>query len=115
MTRLWHDLHARRAAAATPDNWPRYLRTALPRYGNPDAPLDALVALGAERRVPSPHISPALRWMIWERDNFTCQLCGSRRFLAIDHIYPRSKGGPTVAENLQTLCKSCNSAKGDRA
>jgi hypothetical protein len=55
-----------------------------------------------------------VRWEVWERDNFTCQICGARRFLAIDHINPESKGGSLDTANLQTLCKSCNSRKGDR-
>lgn len=56
-------------------------------------------------------ITQELRWEIWERDTFTCQNCGSRRFLTIDHIYPESLGGGLEKENLQTLCKSCNSKK----
>lgn len=52
-----------------------------------------------------------LRWTVWERDDFTCQICGSRRNLTIDHIYPESKGGELTLENAQTLCKSCNSRK----
>ena len=59
-------------------------------------------------------ISNALRWEIWERDNFTCQKCGSRQRLSIDHKMPRSKGGNNRPSNLQTLCRSCNSAKGAR-
>jgi len=57
-------------------------------------------------------IPPEIRWFVWERDNFTCKMCGSRRNLSIDHIYPESKGGLLEKENLQTLCKSCNSRKG---
>lgn len=53
-----------------------------------------------------------LRWEVWERDNFTCLDCGTRRDLTIDHIIPVSKGGRTVKDNLQTLCRSCNSKKG---
>jgi len=55
-----------------------------------------------------------LRWDIWQRDNFTCQICGSRKYLTIDHIVPESKGGETETSNLQTLCKRCNSRKGNR-
>lgn len=29
-----------------------------------------------------------------------------------DHIVPRSKGGPTTLENLQTMCSICNGKKG---
>lgn len=59
-------------------------------------------------------IPAALRWAVWERDNFTCQRCGSRRSLAVDHVKPESKGGELVLDNLQTLCRSCNSSKGVR-
>ena len=59
-------------------------------------------------------IPSELRWEIWERDNFTCQHCGKRKNLSIDHITPESKGGTLDKKNLQTLCKSCNSKKGDR-
>lgn len=55
-----------------------------------------------------------LRWDVWERDNFTCQECGARRRLSVDHVIPESAGGPTVFDNLQTLCVSCNSQKGAR-
>ena len=55
-----------------------------------------------------------IRWLVWERDNFTCQNCGVRRFLTVDHIVPESAGGTMVPDNLQTLCKSCNSRKGAR-
>jgi 5-methylcytosine-specific restriction endonuclease McrA len=52
------------------------------------------------------------RWAIFERDNFTCRHCGSRRNLSVDHIIPESKGGELTMENCQTLCKKCNSKKG---
>ena len=55
-----------------------------------------------------------LRWIVWERDNFTCVACGARKRLSVDHIIPESKGGLAVLENLQTLCCRCNSRKGNR-
>ena len=55
-----------------------------------------------------------IRWKIWQRDNFICQLCGSRQYLTIDHIHPESKGGTLDEDNLQTLCRSCNSRKSSR-
>ncbi len=63
------------------------------------------------KKIPIPS---ELRWEVWERDNFTCVQCGSRRSLSVDHKYPESKGGETVLINLQTLCKSCNSKKAVR-
>jgi len=49
---------------------------------------------------------------VWERDDLTCQHCGARRFLQVDHIYPYSRGAPLDMDNLQTLCRDCNMAKG---
>lgn len=59
-------------------------------------------------------ISESDRWEIWERDNFTCNRCGSRKFLTIDHIIPESKGGLSEKSNYQTLCRKCNTKKGNR-
>lgn len=67
-----------------------------------------------ERALGRPIIPIALRWQVFERDNFTCLGCGSRRLLSADHIFPLSKGGQTILENLQTLCRSCNSRKGTK-
>jgi 5-methylcytosine-specific restriction endonuclease McrA len=55
-----------------------------------------------------------IRWAVWERDNYTCQHCGSRRNLTVDHVFPESKGGKMTMDNAQTLCKPCNSRKGAR-
>jgi len=65
--------------------------------------------VGAKQSIP-----PEIRWAVWERDNFTCQVCGTRKYLSIDHIHPESKGGSLELSNLQTLCCKCNSKKGCR-
>ena len=44
-----------------------------------------------------------------------CQRCGATEDLTGDHIVPRSEGGRNVRENVQVLCRSCNSRKGRRA
>lgn len=59
-------------------------------------------------------ITDHIRWKVWERDNFTCRHCGGRTYLAVDHVIAESKGGKLEIENLQTLCRKCNSRKGAR-
>ena len=57
-----------------------------------------------------------LRFIILERDNFTCQYCGRKPphvELQIDHIYPKSKGGLNNADNYKTACADCNQGKSD--
>lgn len=49
---------------------------------------------------------------------YHCACCGvtdsSRIFFQVDHIVPMNKGGKSVPENLQVLCRKCNGGKGDR-
>jgi len=62
-------------------------------------------------------VSFRLRIFVLQRDNYRCRLCGRSPVtdpdvsLHIDHIKPRSCGGETVPENLQTLCSECNLGK----
>lgn len=51
------------------------------------------------------------------RDEHRCQYCGKTpgpRDLNIDHVFPRSRGGPASWENLVTACRACNLLKGNR-
>jgi hypothetical protein len=59
-------------------------------------------------------ISQGLRMRVFERDGFTCKVCGVKEKLTVDHIHPEAKGGTLEFGNLQTLCKPCNSRKRDR-
>ena len=54
------------------------------------------------------------RTLIYKRDDHTCQYCGAKENLTLDHIIPISKGGDNSWENLTTACKSCNLKKGDK-
>ena len=51
---------------------------------------------------------------IFLRDEHTCQYCGSRKDLTLDHVLPRSRGGTSTWENLVACCRECNLAKGRR-
>lgn len=50
--------------------------------------------------------------------NIKCAICGkkakTRIPFQVDHLKPLNKGGKTVPENLQILCKVCNGKKGDK-
>lgn len=51
------------------------------------------------------------------RDGHTCQYCGRvahPRELNLDHVVPRSRGGPLSWENLVCSCRACNHRKGSR-
>lgn len=60
-----------------------------------------------------------VRNAVFERDNFRCVICGSYDNLEVDHIhavysvlqgkYPLCQ--LNTLDNLQTLCKHCNSSK----
>ena len=54
------------------------------------------------------------RKRIFKRDKSTCQYCGSKKHLTIDHVMPRSRGGENTWTNLVTCCSRCNVYKGNR-
>ena len=52
---------------------------------------------------------------VFWRDRYTCQYCGdvfANSELTIDHVTPRSRGGPKVWENVVASCRKCNQKKG---
>jgi len=54
---------------------------------------------------------------LFARDQHTCQYCGRNEpshKLSLDHVIPRSHGGPTTWENIVCCCLRCNSRKGGR-
>ena len=54
---------------------------------------------------------------IFLRDENCCQYCGRRlgaHKLSLDHVLPKSRGGPTTWENIVCCCLDCNVRKGGR-
>ena len=72
-------------------------------------------------------IDPALRQAIYERDNWTCQLCmepvdvdahyNDARYPSLDHINPRALADlpDHTPTNLRTAHRRCNTVRGIRA
>jgi len=49
------------------------------------------------------------------RDGFRCAYCGKpKRYLTIDHVIPKSRGGTTSFKNCVASCRPCNYKKGNR-
>lgn len=57
------------------------------------------------------------RQNLFVRDENTCQYCGvdlPPSQLQVEHVMPRSRGGPTTWENCVAACADCNSRKADK-
>lgn len=65
-------------------------------------------------RIPrDTHRRKITRRAVFARDNWTCQYCGSKSSLTVDHVIPRSKGGNSSWENIVASCAPCNRRKGN--
>lgn len=64
-------------------------------------------------RIPYRNRVPLTRAALMRRDNYRCVYCG-RKAETIDHVLPRSKGGPHTWENCVACCTVCNHHKADR-
>ena len=61
--------------------------------------------------------TPCQKRAAYERQKGKCPKCGKHYAIEEmegDHIVPWSKGGKTVPENLQMLCRRCNGLKSDK-
>ena len=68
----------------------------------------------ASPRPKKQRICRQLSRLVMERDAYRCVTCGTHINLSCDHIVAESKGGPTTLDNLQTMCRPCNSRKGNK-
>jgi len=57
------------------------------------------------------YISKELRAAVYFRDGYACRGCGVTENLTLDHVLAVRRGGPSTYENLQVLCRRCNSSK----
>ena len=54
---------------------------------------------------------------LFKRDNCTCAYCGDifpQSKLTRDHVFPVSRGGPNIWENVVACCSHCNKVKDNR-
>lgn len=65
-------------------------------------------------RVPFPVQVPLSRRAVFTRDRQRCVYCGASA-TSIDHVVPRSRGGPHAWDNVVAACRRCNHTKADRS
>ena len=88
-----------------------YIRSAYKKFHMP-----CVISLNRYINVNKLSLKCNRRNVFW-RDKRVCQYCGNtfpEHKLTLDHVTPRSKGGPKTWENIVTCCKSCNQKKGDK-
>ena len=57
-----------------------------------------------------------LRAFVIHRDNSTCRYCGKKaKPVELDHVIPRSNGGPNTPWNLVVACHKCNQRKNNKS
>ncbi len=73
------------------------------------------VLTGDERHLDLRAFPEDIKLAVWEQQKHICPMCHKEfdfEFMDGDHIVPWSKGGRTVIENCQMLCRECNHHKG---
>ena len=56
-----------------------------------------------------------MRLRLYKQQGKKCKICEEEfkpQIMELDHIIAKAKGGQDVDENLQMLCRQCNSSKG---
>ena len=76
-------------------------------------PVPSVIRLTHFVRVPHRNRVPLSRRAVFARDGGKCQYC-THAAENIDHVLPRSRGGPHTWENVVASCRSCNARKEDR-
>lgn len=86
------------------------------KSGSRDIPAPEVIVLKAYGSTPPKKIA-LNKINLARRDEHTCQYCGKGiglQQVTIDHVMPRSRGGPLTWENCVAACATCNSRKADK-
>ena len=76
-------------------------------------PWPSVVRLRRYVRVPYRKVLLTRRNVL-RRDGHRCVYCGAGERLTLDHVLPKSRGGPDTWENLVAACTPCNNRKSNR-
>lgn len=71
---------------------------------------------GKQDAKPSPKVRKKWKSSIWNRQHRKCHYCQcalSFGKATLDHVTPKSKGGPWKKSNMVVACKPCNNRRGD--
>lgn len=59
--------------------------------------------------------STSIREYVKEKEQKdACIYCGAKETLTLEHVMPRCRGGPDIADNAIWVCQRCNSSKGEK-
>ena len=83
------------------------------RSANLSIPAPTIVRLRYLVHVPYRATATLTRRAVFARDGWQCQYCGAQAE-NVDHVIPRSRGGPHTWENVVAACRRCNSRKENR-
>ena len=75
--------------------------------------IPSVIRLSSYVRVPYRGRVPLTRAGLMHRDRYRCAYCGGRAE-TIDHVVPRSRGGPHTWQNCVASCARCNHKKADK-
>src|SRR5699024_10465626 len=75
--------------------------------------MPSVIRLSTYVRVPYRARVPLTRAGLMYRDRYRCAYCAGKAD-TIDHVVPRSRGGPHSWQNCVACCAKCNHRKADR-
>ena len=78
-----------------------------------NVPVPVVVRLTRFVRVPYRATVPLTRRAVFARDGGRCIYC-SAPATSLDHVVPKSRGGPHTWDNVVSACARCNHVKADR-